>query len=184
MKKAVIFLADGFEEVEALTPVDLLRRAGVEVTLVSIMESLAVKGSHGITVMAEQLFDGFDASDMDLFILPGGMPGTLHLKECGPLLELLKKAAVDGRTVSAICAAPTVLGKAGLLAGKNATCYPGCEDGLTGALLSTDSVVIDGNIITSRGAGTAMPFALTLISVLLGQEKSDQVRASIVYGHR
>ena len=183
MKKAAVFFADGFEEVEALTPVDMLRRAGVEVTMVAMLGKTAVTGSHGITVKADILFEDADFDDTDLFVLPGGMPGTTHLKESEPLLELLVKAAGDGKLVSAICAAPTVLGKAGLLKGRTATCYPGCEDGLTGAVLSTESVVVDGNIVTSRGAGTAMPFSFKLIELLLGAGKSADMKKKVVYGH-
>ena len=149
MKKVSIFLAEGFEEVEALTPADVLRRAGAEVTLVAV----------------------------------GGMPGTLHLKECSPLVELLKGFCGKGKKVAAICAAPTVLGEAGLLKGRKATCYPGCEDGLKGAEVLTDRVVIDGNITTSRGVGTAIPFALSLTAQLFDQNKADEIRESIVYGH-
>ena len=131
MKKVSIFLAEGFEEVEALTQVDLLRRAGAEVTMVSISGAREVAGSHGIVVTADQVFAEMDFSDMDLLVLPGGMPGTLHLKECAPLLALLKDFHEKGKKLAAICAAPTVLGAAGLLKGKKAACYPGCEDGLT-----------------------------------------------------
>ena len=183
MKKVSIFLAEGFEEVEALTPADLLMRAGVEVTLVSIGDKLEVAGSHGITFVADKLFSGMDFSDMDLLLLPGGMPGTLHLKEYEPLLELLKDFNGQGKMIAAICAAPTVLGKIGLLNGKKATCYPGCEDGLTGAETLTDRVVVDGNITTSRGVGTAISFGLSLIAQLYDQKKSDEIREEIVYGH-
>lgn len=182
MKKVFVFLAEGFEEVEALTPTDLLRRAGAEVTLTAIGGKREVTGSHGITVLAEQLFEEADFSGADLLVLPGGMPGTLHLKECEPLLALLKKCDKEGKRIAAICAAPTVLGKAGLLEGKKAVCYPGCEDGLTGAEALTDSVVTDGTITTSRGVGTAIPFALSLIAQLYDQEKADEIGVSIVYG--
>lgn len=183
MKKVSIFLAEGFEEVEALTPADLLKRAGAEVTLVSVGSRPEVAGSHGITITADRMFGKMDFSDMDLLVLPGGMPGTLHLKEYGPLLDLLKEFHEKGKSLAAICAAPTVLGQIGILNGKKATCYPGCEDGLTGAECLTDRVVIDGNITTSRGVGTAIPFALSLIAQLYGQEKADQIRDDIVYGH-
>ena len=174
MKKVSIFLAEGFEEVEALTPADVLRRAGAEVTLVAVGGKREVAGSHGIIITADCLFE-----DM----LPGGMPGTLHLKECTPLVELLKEFCGKGKKVAAICAAPTVLGEAGLLKGRKATCYPGCEDGLKGAEVLTDRVVIDGNITTSRGVGTAIPFALSLTAQLFDQNKADEIRESIVYGH-
>lgn len=183
MKKVSIFLAEGFEEVEALTPADLLRRAGAEVTLVSVTDKREVAGSHGIVITADQMFDAMDFTDTELLILPGGMPGTLHLKECGPLLELLKDFNEKGRKLAAICAAPTVLGAAGILNGKKATCYPGMEDGLTGAQAADERVVVDGNITTSRGVGTAIPFALSLTAQLFDSEKAEHIRSSIVYGH-
>ena len=181
MKKVSIFLAEGFEEVEALTPADLLRRAGAEVTLVSIGDKKEVAGSHGIVITADHLFAEMDFTEMDLLVLPGGMPGTLNLKAYEPLLELLKEHHAKDRRLAAICAAPTVLGHAGLLNGKKATCYPGCEDGLTGAICETAPVVTDGVITTSRGVGTAIPFALSLIAQLYGQEKADEIAKSIVY---
>ena len=183
MKKVSIFLAEGFEEVEALTQVDLLRRAGAEVTMVSISGAREVAGSHGIVVTADKIFAEMDFAEMDLLVLPGGMPGTLHLKECAPLIALLQDFNEKGRKLAAICAAPTVLGAAGLLRGKKATCYPGCEVGLTGAEVLTDREGVDGNITTSRGVGTAIPFALSLIAQLYDQQKADQIRESIVYGH-
>lgn len=183
MKKASIFLASGFEEVEALTPIDLLRRAGVQVTIVSVTEERTVTGSHQITVAADALFEETDFSDQDLFILPGGQPGTSHLKACGKLRSLLTEANENGKLLAAICAAPTVFGDMGLLNEKKATCYPGCEEGLAGAECLTDRVVVDGNLITSRGVGTAIPFALSLIEQLFGKEKSEEIRKSIVYGH-
>lgn len=183
MKKVSIFLAEGFEEVEAMTPADLLRRAGAEVTLVAVGGRREVAGSHGIVITADRLFSEMDFSDTDLLVLPGGMPGTLHLKECQPLIELLKEFNGNGKRLAAICAAPTVLGAAGLLNGRKAACYPGCEDGLTGAEVLTDRVVEDGNITTSRGVGTAIPFALSLISQLFSPQKAEEIRESIVYGH-
>lgn len=183
MKKVSIFLAPGFEEVEALTPIDLLRRAGAEVTIVSVWEEKAVTGSHQITVKADALFEEMDFGDQDLLILPGGQPGTNNLKACQKLRDLLTDADKKGKLLAAICAAPTVFGDMGLLKGKRATCYPGCEEGLTGAECLTDRVVVEGNITTSRGVGTAIPFALSLIEQLFGKEKSEEIRKSIVYGH-
>lgn len=183
MKKVSIFLAPGFEEVEALTPVDLLRRAGAQVTIVSIGEEKAVTGSHRITVTADKLFEEMDFSDQDMLILPGGQPGTNNLKACKKLRDLLENANNQEKLLAAICAAPIVFGDMGLLKGKKATCYPGCEDGLIEAEYMTDRVVTDGNITTSRGVGTAIPFALSLIEQLFGKEKSEEIRTSIVYGH-
>lgn len=134
-------------------------------------------------VVADQMFSDMDFTDMDLLVLPGGMPGTLHLKECGPLIELLRNFNEKGNKIAAICAAPTVFGSAGFLNGKKATCYPGMEEGLTGAQISGERVVVDGNITTSRGLGTAIPFALSLIAQLFDQEKAEDIRRSVVYGH-
>ena len=183
MKRVSIFLAPGFEEVEALTPIDLLRRAGAQVTIVSIGEEKAVTGSHQITVTADALFEETDFSDQDLFILPGGQPGTNNLKACKKLRDLLEDANKKEKLLAAICAAPTVFGDMGLLKGKRATCYPSCEEGLVGAEYVIERVVVDGNITTSRGVGTAIPFALSLIEQLFGKEKSEEIRTSIIYGH-
>ncbi len=183
MKKVSIFLAQGFEEVEALTPIDLLRRAGAQVTIVSIGEERTVTGAHGIAIGADALFDEMDFSQEALLVLPGGQPGTNNLKACGKLRELLADANEKGRLLAAICAAPMVFGDMGLLKGKKATCYPGCEEGLTGAEYVTDRVVVDGNITTSRGVGTAISFALSLIEQLFGKEKAEEIQKSIIYGH-
>lgn len=183
MKKVSIFLAPGFEEVEALTPIDLLRRAGAQVTIVSVQAEKAVTGSHRITVEADALFEDMDFEEQDMLILPGGQPGTNNLKACQKLRELLAEADKKGKLLAAICAAPTVFGDMGLLKGKKATCYPGCEEGLAGADCLTERVVVDGNLTTSRGVGTAIPFALSLIEQLFGKEKSEEIRKSIIYGH-
>lgn len=183
MKKVSVFFADGFEEVEGLTAVDLLRRAGAEVTMVSIGESLEITGSHKISVKADRLFDREEERKADLLVLPGGQPGTTNLKAHGELKELLQEFDREGKKLAAICAAPTVLGNAGILEGRRATCYPGCEDGLGGAVICEERVVVDGSITTSRGVGTAIAFALSLIEQLYDKEKSEEIRKSIIYGH-
>ena len=181
MKKAVMLFAEGFETVEALMVVDLLRRGGVEVTMASINEDDWVVSSHGVNVEMNSTLGEVDVPSYDAIILPGGMPGTLNLGES----EAVKKAVLAmndaGKIVSAICAAPGVLGKHGLLEGKRACSYPSHEKNLTGATVSRDPVVIDGNIVTSRGLGTAMEFGLTLLGLLEGQEKEDQIKDAIVY---
>ena len=181
MKKAVMLFAEGFETVEALMVVDLLRRGGVEVTMASINEDDWVVSSHGVNVEMNSTLGEVDVLSYDAIILPGGMPGTLNLGES----EAVKKAVLAmndaGKIVSAICAAPGVLGKHGLLEGKRACSYPSHEKNLTGATVSRDPVVIDGNIVTSRGLGTAMEFGLTLLGLLEGQEKEDQIKDAIVY---
>ena len=181
MSKAYIFLADGFEEIEGLTVVDLLRRAGVEISMVSVMGRKSIAGSHKIMIEADQLFEESDFSDGEMFVLPGGMPGTLHLGAHKGLTELLKKADQEKKGIAAICAAPSVLGDLGLLNGKKAVCYPGFEERLTGAVVSNDPVVTDGHITTSRGMGTAIDFALELITRLCGPEKADELARGIVY---
>ena len=182
MSKLYIFLADGFEEIEGLTVVDILRRAGVEVTTVSIMGKKTIVGAHKITLEADEVFEDCNFSDGDMFVLPGGMPGTLHLGEHQYLAELLKKADHEKKGIAAICAAPSVLGDLGLLKGKKATCYPGFEDKLKGAEVVFDQVVRDGNVTTSRGMGTAIPFALDLVSQLVSEEKAQELKTGIIYG--
>ena len=177
-----VFLADGFEEIEALTPVDLLRRAAIEVALVSIYpDRKTVKGARGITVTADITISQADVEDSDITVLPGGMPGTVNLFECEPLMKFVDDLNEKGRRIAAICAAPAkILGVKGLLKGKKATCYPGLENLLEGATPVTDPVVTDGNITTSRGLGTAVDFACEIITLLCGKEKSDEIRRSVV----
>jgi len=183
MKKQVcVFLADGFEEIEGLTVVDLLRRAGIEVTTVSITESKTIHGAHGIDVLADKLFEEADFEVQDMFVLPGGMPGTLNLGAHAGVKEELAKAFAAGKFIAAICAAPSVLGKYGFLIGKKATSYPGFEDKLVGSDRVSDAVVVDGNVITSRGMGTAIPFSLALIEQLLNAKTADKIGKAIIYG--
>ncbi|GAA0797089.1 DJ-1 family protein [Clostridium sp. AF19-22AC] len=181
MKRVSVFLADGFEEIEGLTVVDLLRRAGVHVDTVSVSGSLVIHGAHGIGVNADVLFGNMDFSDVDMLVLPGGMPGTVHLQEHAGLEELLKEFYEKQAYIAAICAAPSILGALGFLKGRTACSYPSMEGTLTGADVVRESVAVDGHIITSRGMGTAIPFALTLISILCGQEKADEVSESVIY---
>ena len=182
MKKAVVFLADGLEEIEGLTVVDLLRRAGIEVTTVSIKEKdRTVTGSHGIIIQADSCFETEDFSDKDLLVLPGGMPGTTNLGNHAGVVNQVMDFYRSGRMVAAICAAPTVFGQMGILKGRTAVCYPGLEGELTGATVGAHEVEVSDNVTTSRGMGTAIPFALSLVAQLSGQEASDQLAKSIVY---
>ena len=181
MQKTAIFLADGFEEIEALTVVDLLRRAKIDITMVSIMESKSVYGSHEIAVEADTTFDDFNFSGVDMLILPGGQPGTKNLYACEPLKDKIKEFNAEGKMLAAICAAPTVYGKMGLLQGKKATCYPGREVDLTGADFQTSPVVKDGNFITSRGMGTAIDFGLAIIEHFQGINAAKDMAEKIVY---
>ena len=181
MKKTALLLAEGFEEVEALTAVDLLRRAGVVCDMVALAGTLEVRGSHGIRVLADRLFAETDFDAYDGLILPGGLAGTQRLGADGRVAEQLRRFQESARVTAAICAAPTVLGAAGLLEGRRAVCYPGMEDGLTGAEAGTDAVVTDGTVITSRGVGTAIPFALELVRTFAGEAEADRIAHGIVY---
>lgn len=181
MANVCVFTADGFEEIEGLTVVDLLRRAGAEVQMVSISDGLAVKGSHGIELKADCFFDDVDYDTVDMLVLPGGMPGTRYLGEHQGLCGLLKNFVSEEKKVAAICAAPSVLGKLGILEGKQAVCYPGFEEQLTGAEVEYQEVAVQDNIITSRGLGTAIPFALELIAQLYDEEKAEEIRKSIIF---
>lgn len=181
MAKVAAFLADGFEEVEAIAVIDLLRRAKMEVTTVSIMGRNNVMGSHNIEVKADALFDEPDYDKYDMLFLPGGGVGTKNLKASRELADLINRFNDNKKYLAAICAAPTVYGEMGLLKGKKATCYPGCEDGLIGADWATDKVVRDGNFITSRGAGTAIDLGLYLVSVFNGDEAAKDLAEKIVY---
>lgn len=172
-----VFLADGFEEIEALAPVDILRRASVDIKTVSINDTLEVTGSHGITVQADILLRDI-CENAEMLVLPGGMPGTLNLQKCQPVCDMLIKT--DGY-VAAICAAPSVLGGLGVLKGKKATCYPGFEDKLEGAECVNLPVVVSGKTITSRGAGTAHLFGFTLLSLLKGEEIAEELRKTMMY---
>lgn len=180
MDKVIVFLADGFEEIEALTVVDVLRRGGVDVSTVSIMERLNVMGAHNIEVNADMLFDMAQNSSADMLVLPGGGVGTQNLKEHDGVNRLCARFAEDGKYVTAICAAPSVLGVRGLLKGKCAVCYPGFEPQLEGAEIGSDKVVADGKFVTSKGPGTAADFALALLAIIKGQSAADKVRAGML----
>ena len=168
MSKIGIFMADGCEEIEGLTVVDVVRRAKMEIVMLSITGKKEVTSSHGVTFLADALAEETGYEDLDGIVLPGGMPGTMHL--------------LENETVNAaICAAPSVLGAAGLLEGKHATCHPGFEEKLTGATTSEDEVVVDGNIITSRGMGTTIPFAFEIVRYFTDDETVEHVRQGLVY---
>jgi len=177
--KAYIFLADGFEEIEAIAPIDIFRRAKIEVATVSISENRIVQGAHGIPVIADFLFTQTDFSDNDILYLPGGMPGTKNLDAHTGLKDLINKQIADNKNLAAICAAPSILGKMGLLEGKEATCYPGFEDQLHGAILSKNKIVKSGNIYTAKGAGVAVQFALKLVEELKGRKEAQKLADSI-----
>ena len=179
MKKILTILADGFEEIEALTPVDMLRRAGLEVKTVGVSGKLAI-GSHGISVECDLLPENVKLDDVDMVIFPGGMPGSLNLDAADLTDEIINSVTARGGRLAAICAAPLVLGRRGLLVGKRATCYPGFENELRGAICTGDAVVTDGNVTTARGMGVALEFSKELISLILGKEKAAEISAAIM----
>ena len=181
MSKIGIFMADGCEEIEGLTVVDLLRRAKIEIEMIGVMGNPKAAGAHGISFDVDVTLAGADYDSYDGIVLPGGMPGTNYLRENAKVNEVIKKFAAEGKLVAAICAAPSVLGLAGILDGKHATSYPGFEPKLLGAICETSEVVRDGNVITSRGMGTAIPFALEIISYFQGAEAKEAMGKSIMY---
>lgn len=177
MAKICVFLADGFEEIEGLSVVDICRRAGIDVTTASISGTKQVTGAHAIPVGADELFEDVDFAAMDGIVLPGGMPGTKYLQEHEGVNEMVKQFASDGRLTAAICAAPSVFGNAGILQDIPATCYPGCET--PGVNWTGEPVVVCKNIITGKGPGLAAMFALALVAYLAGDEKAAEVKASM-----
>lgn len=178
-KKVLVMLAQGCEEIEAVTVIDILRRAGIEVTSAGL-DDLPVLGSHSIMLSADTTLDLAQHQDFDMIVLPGGMPGTTNLRNDKRLTALLQKMAQQGRQVAAICAAPSVLAAAGLLDGRKATCYPTCLDAFPKVNRQAAAVVEDGNLTTSRGPGTAMDFALALVERLAGKPKRQEVEAALV----
>lgn len=175
-----MLLGTGFEETEAIAPLDLLRRAGVQVLTVGIT-GRTVYGSHNIGVQADILLDEMDLTDLDMIILPGGMGGVASVRASQPALEALKFAWENGKFVAAICAGPTVLADLGITDGKKATCYPGFETGMGNALMAENAACVrDGNLITGTSAGCAIPFGLALIAALKGQAAADTVAEQIV----
>ena len=176
MSKIYLFLADGFEPVEALAPVDVMRRAGINVVTVSIMGRLVVEAAHGVKVVADALFDEVDFSDADALVLPGGSLGTENLSACAPLRALVAAANESGRIIAAICAAPMVFGRMGILAGRRATCYPGCEGELTGAKYTAAAVEQDDNIITACGPAASFEFGFAIVENICGGDAVALIR--------
>ncbi|MBQ7322745.1 MAG: DJ-1/PfpI family protein [Clostridia bacterium] len=176
-----MFLANGFEEVEALCPLDLLRRAGVEVKTVAVgAPDLRVTGSHGITVVADMAESEFADAAPEMIILPGGMPGSTNLDKSAAVDAALQAAVASDGYLAAICAAPMVLGKRGLLSGKRAICFPGFEEYLQGATVAEEKVVCDGKCITAAGMGVALPFGLALVSALRGKEAASALHRAVL----
>lgn len=175
-----IFLAEGFEETEAVTPIDLLRRAGKEVVTVGVTGKTVIS-SHGIPIVCDTELSQAVTEGLEMVILPGGKKGTDILNKCDRVKEIITYCVSNGIFVSAICAAPSVLGGMGLLNGKRAVCYPGFEDKLTGATICNSPAVKDGLFITGRGAGASLEFSYELVSALCGREKADETADSIVW---
>ena len=175
-----MFLANGFEEVEALCPLDLLRRAGIGVTTVAVGGNDTVIGSHGIAVQADMPEALYRDAKPEMIILPGGMPGSRNLDESHTVETALRAAASNNAYLAAICAAPMILGKRGYLQGKRAICFPGFEEYLTGATIAAERVVTDGKTITAAGMGVALEFGLALVAALKGQDTADQLRRAVL----
>ena len=184
MAKVYVFLANGFEDVEALIPVDVLRRGGVDVTTVSISDFPLVTSAHGVNIEADIMFEQGDFSDADLIFLPGGMPGASNLFAHKGVCKVVVDQFAAGRKVAAICAAPgVVLGQLGILEGKKATCYPGFEQMLDGATYTADLVTVDGNVTTAEGPAAAFPFAYELLAQLVDKKTSDQIAEGMRFKH-
>ena len=175
----LVLLADGFEEIEALTPVDMLRRAGVEVKTVGISGKTAT-GSHGIPVLCDLLPEEVNTEDVSLAVFPGGMPGALNLDASPFTDKIIEEVTKNDGRLAAICAAPLVLGRRGLLKGKRATCYPGFEGELIGASVLSDGVVTDGNITTAKGMEVSLAFALELVSLLVSEDMAESLSKGIM----
>lgn len=186
MKKVYVFLADGFEEIEALIPIDVLRRGGVEVVTVSTTDFPLVQSAHGVNVEADIMFEQADYTDADLLFLPGGMPGASNLFAHKGVCKALVDQHAAGKKVAAICASPAVvLAPLGILEGKRATCYPGMEETLpeADATYTGDLVTVDGNVTTGEGPAAAFPFAYELLSQLVNKQTADQIAEGMRYKH-
>lgn len=181
MKKIAVFFGEGFEEIEALTVVDICRRAGIEVNMVSITGKDVVTGSHKIAVGMDMQFEEVDFASLDMIVLPGGMPGTRNLEAHAGLMEQVDAFYEAGKLVGAICAAPSIFGHRGMLKGRKACCFPGFEKDLEGADVVYEKVAVSDHVITSRGMGTAMDFGLCITAVLCGEEAASELAEKIIY---
>lgn len=182
MKRVVMTFADGFEMVEALTVVDILRRGGVEILMCSITDDLLLTSAHQVKIQMDGFLKDIDINTVDGIILPGGMPGTTNLANSTLVCDWVKQLNAEKKLVAAICAAPTVLGKCGILADKKATCYPTHEKDLNAReVINSQMVVVDENVVTSRGMATAMEFGFKLLSILTDDETSQKIRESVIF---
>jgi len=180
MKNIAVHLAEGFEEIEAVSIIDVLRRAGLNVEVVSVTEAREVKGSHNITVIADLLFEDVDYSQIDMIVLPGGMPGASNLNAHSGLREQILDFNDSGKLLGAICAAPLVFGNLGVLKDKEATCYPGFEGELHGAIATGNDVEHTGTVVTGKGAGVAIKFALKIVEMIKGHEESEELAKKMI----
>ncbi len=183
MAKVYEFLATGFEDIEALIPLDIMRRAGVDFKTVSITGDLYVESAHGVSIKADMLIEDADLSDADLIMLPGGLPGATNLNAHNGVKKAIIEQNARGKMIGAICAAPMVLGGLGLLEGHRATCYPGFEKYLEGAEYTHELCTVDGNITTGEGPAAALPYAYTLLAALTDRQTADQVAEGMMYKH-
>lgn len=181
MSEVCVFFGTGFEEIEALTVVDLLRRASIDVSMVSITGEKRVESSHKVWVEMDMLLEEVDFSGVKMIVLPGGMPGTKNLEACKILMEQVDKFYEEGKYLSAICAAPSILGHRGMLKGRNACSYPDFESHLEGAQVTRNPVEISEHIITSRGMGTAIEFGLAIVAGMKGEETAKELADQIIY---
>ncbi len=181
MGKLAVFFAEGYEEIEALTVVDICRRCALDVDMVSVTKERTVRGSHGICVQMDKVYAEADFEGYDMLVLPGGMPGTKNLEAHQGLMDWVDRFYKDGRYIAAICAAPSIFGHRGILAGRRACSYPGFENHLEGARVTKGPVEIDGHVITSRGMGTAIDFGLAIAGIFVGEEKAADMAEAIVY---
>ena len=185
-KRVAVFCANGMEEIEGLTVVALLYRAQIPCDTVSIERDTLVTSSHGVRIVCDRALGDQDFSfdDYDMLVLPGGMPGTVNLRACEPLCQAIVAFAAAGKPLAAICAAPSILAELGLLEGRRATSFPSKQEALVacGAEYLADEVVVDGQLLTSRGMGTAIPFGLAIVEHYQGKEAAEAIRASIIYG--
>lgn len=181
MAKVGVFFGTGYEEVEALAVVDVLRRGGIEVSMVSITGERSVTSSHQVTVQMDELLEDVRFEELDMIMLPGGMPGTKNLEACAPLMEQVDAFYAGGKWIAAICAGPSIFGHRGILKGRNACSYPGMESHLEGADVSQNPVEVSDNVITSRGMGTAIELGLVILGIFQGKEQAEKMADTIVY---
>ncbi len=182
MSRIGVFFAEGYEEIEALTVVDICRRCGMEVEMVSITDDLRVRGSHRVLVEMDKTFAEADFDGYDMLVLPGGAKGVQNLEACGPLMKKVDDFYAAGKYIAAICAAPSILGHRGMLRGRKACSYPSFESHLEGAEVTKGPVETAGKVLTSRGMGTSIEFALAIAAIFCGQKAADEMAEKIVYG--